>query len=307
MKNILIAGGITLLLLIGFGIFFYQRQLQSQSTQTSSSNQTTIEKNVIHIGFTIDEDGLDANTKEFQPFVDYLASQLQDQGITAGKLVPAKSFAEMAQLVRQGKVDVYIDSAFPVFVVNELAGAKVLANRWKGGVETYHSIIFVKKDGPIKKLDDLKGKIISFGAPNTTTGYFLPKAELIQQGYKLTLKQSPTDHVAPDEIGYIFAGDKIYDNVTNGVTAAGGENEDEVKAFYKDTFPQYTAISKTTDILRFLVATRSDMSPQLRTKIQTVLVNMDKTPQGQTVLKEFAETARVTPVSSDDVAYGEIK
>jgi len=123
--------------------------------------------------------------KKFLPLAAYLAKELQPEGFDQGKVVVAKNILEMAGFLREGKVDLYIDSPFPVSAASRLAGSKFLLRRWKKGVAEYHSVIFAKKDGGINRLEDLKGKIVAFEEPFSSSGYFLPKLLLVQKGLKL--------------------------------------------------------------------------------------------------------------------------
>ncbi|HSW97952.1 MAG TPA: PhnD/SsuA/transferrin family substrate-binding protein, partial [Candidatus Saccharimonadales bacterium] len=249
---------ILLILVGGTGWYVYTSMQSKNNAQLTQISPAIEETNVLRVGETIDEDGLSADTKEFQPFIDYLIKALASQGFpyTKGEFVGAHSVAEMAEQVREGKVDIVVDSAFPVYVVDKLAGAQVLLNRWKGGVETYHTAIFVKQNSPIKTLEDLKGKILAFDSNTSTVGYFLPKAELTKQGYTLTQKNKPTDSCKVTEICYTFVHGSVYEGVANGVVPAGAESELEIDAYFGDKIKNYRIISRTPDILRFLVATR---------------------------------------------------
>lgn len=295
---------VVILLIGGVGWYFFHKTTQLRQTlQQTGAVQSSGEKNVLYVGETIDEDGLAADTKEFQPFIDYLVSKLGSQGITKGQFIGTTSVSQMSQLVTQGKIDVVIDSAFPVYVVSKLAGAEVIADRWKGGVGTYHSAIFVKQNSLIKTLDDLRGKMLAFDSKTSTVGYFLPKAELIKQGYVLTEKANPTDPCLPREICYVFVHGNVYDSVANGIVPAGAESELEIDAFYGASISNYRIISKSPDISRFLVATRSDLNPTLRDAIKNELFTMDSTQQGKSVLTSFANTAKFTAIDPTDTTY----
>src|SRR5438105_229996 len=52
-----------------------------------------------------------------QPIADYLAAQLKDQGITHGEVRVAKDADEMAQFIKDGKVDLYFDSLYPAMLI----------------------------------------------------------------------------------------------------------------------------------------------------------------------------------------------
>ena len=93
--------------------------------------------------------------------------------------------------MRQAKVDLYVDSAFASIVVNQPSVAELFLSRWKKGVEKYHSTIFVRRGEGIDSLDDLKGKMIAFEDPGSTSAYFLPKAELLGERVQVDRKAGP--------------------------------------------------------------------------------------------------------------------
>lgn len=302
----LIVGLIGIVTLVMVSWYLSNRTLRENQAGGTRVSQAEQEKGVLRVAENIDESGFEADQKEFYPMIDYLVNKFQGNAIRKGQFIGTHSTAEMAELMREGKIDIVIDSPFPVFVVNKLAGATPLAIRWKNGVEKYHSAIFVKADSPIKTIDDLKGKIIALDRPTSTAGYFLPKSVLVKQGYTLTQKNSPTDSVSANEIGYIFVGSHIYDDVTSGLTSAGAENDVEIRGHFGATFSQYRYIAITPDIPRSLVAVSPDMNQSMRNTLKNILLTMDTSPQGQQVLKSFG-TAKFTSIDNTDAAYGVIK
>lgn len=53
------------------------------------------------------------------------------------------------------------------------------------GAATYFSIGIARKDHNIASMDDMKGKVLGFGDPNSTSGYLIPAVELPKQGYSM--------------------------------------------------------------------------------------------------------------------------
>ena len=51
-----------------------------------------------------------------------------------------------------------------------------------GGLKGYYSVLYVKKDSPYQKLEDLKGKPVAFVDPNSTSGNNVPRFELNKLG-----------------------------------------------------------------------------------------------------------------------------
>ena len=53
------------------------------------------------------------------------------------------------------------------------------------GASTYFSVGFARKDRGIASLDDMKGKVLGFGDPNSTSGYLIPAVEMPAAGYAM--------------------------------------------------------------------------------------------------------------------------
>lgn len=148
----------------------------------------------------------------FQNFVRYVARKLGSGSDIEGKVVVVPAPLQMAKLLEEKKIDFYMESPYPTYLINRLGAAVLLVRRWKSGMAEYRSLIFSKKDNAISRLEDLRGKMIAFEDPGSTSGYFLPKVLLLKKGFKLTEKPRPDANVGPKEIGYVFAsqGKKSY-------------------------------------------------------------------------------------------------
>ncbi len=60
----------------------------------------------------------------------------------------------------------------------------LLTSQQDDGSTGYFSIIAVRCDAGYKSVDDLKGKVLAFADPDSTSGYNVPYYNLVQQGYK---------------------------------------------------------------------------------------------------------------------------
>lgn len=244
---------------------------------------------------SVSEDVAD-DVEEYQPIADYLVAQLASFGYTAGEVVVAPTTVEMARLIRQGQVDVYIDSPFPTFAVDQLTRSEPLVNRWKKGVEKYRSVIYVPAATGLTRVDQLQGRVMAFDHPASTSGYFLPKAALLQEGYTLRKVSGPEAVVPPDEIGYYFpGGDKdMMQAVALGEVIAAAQNQSELEEFIEEHGGEYRYLLTTPYVYRHVVTAAEHLDPAVRAAIQEVLVTMHTHEAGQALLKGFKKTARFT-------------
>ncbi len=238
------------------------------------------------------------NIREFQPLADYLASRLGAEGIGAGRVVIAPTLAQMSALLKDGKVDLYIDSPFPSIAVSRRAETRILARRWKKGVGEYHGVVFVRRDSEIKDIGGLKGKMLAFEEPVSSASYFLPKAALLHDGLKLTGKPERRSPVEADETGYVFSNDdrNTLAWVWKGEVAAGAINNIDYDKLAGQLGADLRVIYRTAAIPRHLVNVRPGLARQLAAKIQEILFAMEHSEEGRKALAACGETRRFDPL-----------
>lgn len=256
----------------------------------------------LHVGSISPEVG--DEIKKFTPLANYLATALRPEGIDQGKIVVARSIHEMAQLLKQGKVDLYIDSPYPALAVSRLSGSKPFLRRWKKGIAEYRSVIFTRADSGVSRLEELKGKLIAFEEEYSTSGYFVPKLVMMQQGLKLVAKKNVADPVAPDEVGYVFSLDDentMVWVVRRKVAASVMDNQ----TYVKQSLPHLKNLKvlyQTFSFPRQIVSHRADLPADLVAKIKETLVQMDQSAEGKKELERFERTTKFDEIPEQGIA-----
>ena len=242
--------------------------------------------------------------RDRQEFIDYLAKKLTFSGITAGKVLVVEKMHMLAQALKEGKVDLFHDSVVPTLVLSKRAGSVPILRQWKYGEADYKGLIVVKKNSGIDSLADLKGKVIAFEEPHSTSATVLPRMLLEEKKFKLIQIKTPGT-VKPDAIGYVYGSDGNSVNVliTGGADAATTIHRefDRLKPDVRDSLK---VLDTTVTVPRNLVAVRNNLNPKLLKELKEVLLNMDKDPEGQGVLKRSQNTARfdeIPPGSLDQL------
>ena len=232
--------------------------------------------------------------KAYQPLADYLAAHLGQFNITVGEIKVAQDQDTMNKWLKDGTVDVDFESPYSAMIENDQAGAQIILRRWKSGVAEYKSLILVRKDSGIKTLADLKGHVVAFDEPFSTTAYMLPLAYMIQGGLKVVEVTSANSSVPSDEVGYVFA--QGQDNVTawlaTGKVEAGAFSDQDIKDVPADVMDQFAALVETETLPRYLALVRPGMDQAEVEAIKALLVGLDQTPEGPDILKTFEKTAK---------------
>lgn len=102
------------------------------------------------------------------------------------ELYPAADYAGTMQAMLAKQVDVagFGASAYAGMVIQDPQAVELVATvEQLDGSTGYYSVMMVRADSGIEKLDDLKGKSLAFADPNSTSGYLYPQSELLAQGY----------------------------------------------------------------------------------------------------------------------------
>jgi phosphonate transport system substrate-binding protein len=227
----------------------------------------------------------------YRDFVGYVARKLSYEG----KVVIASTPTELAKLLGQKTVDFYMESAYSTYIINDVQGAaKLLLRRWQRGKPEYQSLIFAKRNSGINHLEDLRGKLIVFENPESTSGYFLPKFFLLRNGFKLSEKSRLEAGVAPGEIGYVFASsqEKLVDWVLTKQAAGGAFSDDDYARLDEKTQADVNVLAQTDRLPRHLVSIRKDMAPALADRLKAILLSMSEDDEGRKILQKTGETTK---------------
>lgn len=228
-----------------------------------------------------------------QPTADYLATQLSAYGITEGMVKIAPDLETMAQWIANGEVDLYFDSPYPALVMSQQSGAIPVLRRWKYGVSAYHTVFFARKDAGLTSLDQLRGQIIAFEEPFSTSGYMLPLGYLLENGYEVTPQESLETTVADNQIGYVFstADNTTIQWVVSGRAIAGVvDNVTYERLISAEARQDLIIFAQTEDVPRQLVLVRPGLEPDLQAAIARTLTEMELSTEGQAALETFLTT-----------------
>lgn len=239
--------------------------------------------------------------RDRQEFVDYLAKKLAPFGISGGKILVVEKTHLLAQALKDGKVDLFHDSVVPTLVLSKRAGSVPILRQWKYGEADYEGLIVVKKNSGINSLADLKGKVIAFEEPHSTSATVLPRMLLEEMKLKLMQIKTPGT-VKHDAIGYTYGSDGNSVNVliTGRADAATTIHRefDRLKPEIRDSLK---ILGTTMKAPRNLVAVRRDLDPRLLKELKEILLNMEKDPEGQGVLKRAQNTTRFDEIAPESI------
>jgi phosphonate transport system substrate-binding protein len=237
-----------------------------------------------------------------KPILTYMVEKMHAQGIRKGRIRMAKSKEHMAHLLAIGEVDWVTETPVAASYLHEKSGAELLLKKWKKGVPEYYPLFFSKKNGPVKKLDDLKGKILALEDPASTTAYYMPIYAMIQKGLKPIRLKSFRESPPSDRVGFVFTREEINIStlVNKGLADAGAfsnldwNKEDHLPSQFRKEFSVFHTLPP---IIRAVELVRSDLDPALKSQLERILLRAENDPKAQPVLYAYQQTKKFEKLS----------
>lgn len=245
--------------------------------------------------------------KDLRQMLDYVVARMSDLGVSKGVVRMAKNNRQMVSLLRRGEVDWISETSYSALQFNREAGAELFLRRWKKGVSSYHSIIFVRADSGIDSLPQLLDQTVAFEDPGSTTGFFLPAATLIKEGLSLERLYSPREDPLSGYLGYAFSNAEITTAmwVYRGIVKAGAfsnldwQKEKNFPSVFRKSFK---VIHETNSVPRALEVVRGDLATDIRDRLRSILLGMSETPDGIRQLGDYQDTTQFDAIPDADLA-----
>jgi phosphonate transport system substrate-binding protein len=226
-------------------------------------------------------------------------------GIRSGRILMAKDLQQMASYLRRGRVDWVNETAGNAALLERRGVAKSFLVTEREGATRYHSVFFVRRDSPVRSLKDLAGRSVAFQNPYSTSAYYLPAAQLLEQGMTLELLLSPMDKPAPDTVSYLFARTEL--NITTWVhkrlvDAGVFSNLDwsNPQRMPPSFMQDFRIVGRSDDVPRALMLARHGMDPKVEARLREVLMEASTDPDAGEVLRRFIDTSRFVPINDED-------
>ena len=246
--------------------------------------------------------------EHFRPLVEYAARKLAPTGEIKSSVIVANSVSQLIELVERAQVDLYLESPFPTYLINRSGTGKLLLRRWKGGMGEYRSVIFTSKASRITRLEDLRGKMIAFEDPGSTSGYFLPKLLLFEKRFRVAEKPDLSAKVLGGEIGYIFASSEknIVKLVREEKVAAGAISNDDyasLASLDETSKAGLVVLVESGSVPRHLVSVRRNLPEAVIKRLKEILLSMHQDDEGQKILRQTDGTTKFDTLPGGEEAF----
>ncbi|HET7793581.1 MAG TPA: putative selenate ABC transporter substrate-binding protein, partial [Rhizobacter sp.] len=229
--------------------------------------------------------------RKFEPLGKYLESKL---GMKV-EWTPVTDYAAAVETVVNRKIDLAWFGGFTFVQANARSNGQMIPLVQREEDTRFRSVFITDAKSGIHKLEDLKGRTLSFGSASSTSGHLMPRSFL------LAAKINPDTDLK--RINFSGAHDATIAAVASGKVDAGALNisvwekfvaekkvdTEQVKVFY--TTPAYYDYNWTV---------HSAMPAELRNKLQQAFLALDaNTPQGKEILA-LQRATRFVPSQPDN-------
>ncbi len=233
--------------------------------------------------------------RKFKPLGDYLAKAT---GLKV-EFTPVTDYAASVEGLVNKKIDMVWFGGFTFVQANVRSKGQVTPLVQRQEDEKFRSV-FITTAKDINKLEDLKGKTLSFGSESSTSGHLMPRSFL------LASKVNPDTDLK--RIAFSGAHDATVAAVAGGKVDAGALNISvwEKLVAEKKVDPAAVRVFYTTPgYFDYNWTVRSDMPAALKKKITDAFLALDKsTAEGKEIL-ELQRATKFIPTKVEN--YGEIE
>lgn len=225
-----------------------------------------------------------------------LARYLTDQLGVEVKLTIMSRYGEVIKRFKTLKLDgAFLTSYTATMAIKELMLEPLVHPVNLSGEMTSQGYIFVRKDSGIGDIDGMRGKSIVFVDPATMEGYLFPLAYFRQHGITDMNREFNRFYFSGSHASAIFG---VLDGRAD-IGAAKSTVFNKLADGDSSIQQELRIIAQSPKVPEITLCLRSEIDSDLRAKLTAVLLQMDKTPQGQKVLEQFQALRFVKSTTAD--------
>ncbi len=222
-----------------------------------------------------------------EPLKKYLESQLHKDI----ELVVTTDYSSMIEAMRFGRIEIaYFGPLSYVLAKSKAPGIEPFAVGVSKGSPTYRSVIITQAESPVRSIDDIKGKLVGFGDPASTSSHLIPRAMLAKheliggKDYKF-VHLGAHDAVARAVQSAQVAVGALSEDIFNNLIAKNSIDPAKLRVIaFSDPIPNYPMVMQ------------GKLDPQIKASIREAFLGL----KDQAILKPFRAEGFV---ATDDRAY----
>jgi phosphonate transport system substrate-binding protein len=238
--------------------------------------------------------------EQLAPIAGHLARALE----RPVELVFATDYKDALQLVRSGKVPVALLPPVPLAqALRDIPGVALAACQVRQGKPAYRGYLIVRRDSPVRRLEDLRGRSIAFVDRQSTSGYIFPVRLLVSSG--LISHERELEGFF-EKVEHRGRHDEVLRAVAAGEVDAGAVVDLVLSnSIEADVDPgRVRILARTAPIPHEGVLFGPGLSEQDRRQVREALLALDtRTPQGRNILRPRSGELRINGFTACDATH----
>jgi len=232
--------------------------------------------------------------RRYKYITDYLSQKLNLD--VRAEILP--SYSKICGALLRGDADAGFFGSFSYLLTRERAGIEPVARPvWPDGSSTYSGYIFARKDSGISTAEDMRGKSLALVHKATTAGYLFPLDYFQKHGIEISESYFSRVYYAGSHDASAWA-------VYTGEADAGGAKNHVFNALsreYPDFKNQMTVLAESAEVPSNGLAVSRHLDYDLKNRIRQLLLDLDKSSEGMSVLENFG-AAKFIKTEDEDYA-----
>ncbi|MFC1549314.1 phosphate/phosphite/phosphonate ABC transporter substrate-binding protein [Nitrospirota bacterium] len=240
----------------------------------------------------IPEENIFTQMKRHRPLAQYLTKKLDIKV----KLTVLSRYPHLITRFERRELDGAFFGIFTSVLAEESLNIEPVARPvGLDGKSTATSYIFTRTDSGINTLKDLKGKKAAFVDKVTATGYLYMLSRMMDKGISNPLDYLSGQTLTGSHVSAIYT---VHSRQAD-VGCAKGRIVDMTLENDKLLKDEIKIIDKSPELPDNTLYIRKDLPIQLKLKMQQVLLDMEKDPEGRKILEHYGASRFIDAKSSD--------
>jgi len=231
---------------------------------------------------------------------DTLAKMVSEKTGLVVKSNVGTDFSAVREAMCAGKAQIGWLNTFNYVLANEQCGVDAGMVTSRFGSSSYAGQIIVRADSGITTIEDLKGKVMCWVDPASTSGYIIPRIMLAANGLDPDKDFSQTVEAGSHN--------NVVTQVYNGDCDAGATFSDArtgIEKEFPDVLEKVVVLATTTDIPNDSVSFVKDFPADMRDKIVNALLDISASEEGKDALNTLYNIESL--VKADDTFYDQFR
>lgn len=236
------------------------------------------------------------DTQEIMASGDQLATMINEKTGLVVEATVGTDFAAVREAMGVGQAHIGWLNTFNYVLANEKYGVDVGLVTERFGATTYVGQFNVRADSGITTLEDLKGKVMCWVDPNSTSGYIIPRIMLLANGIDpdKDFAQTVESGSHNNSVTAVYNGD-----CDVGVSYADARSS--IEADFPDVKEKVVVLATTTEIPNDSVSFAKDFPAEMRDQIVNALLEIAGTEEGLAALENLYSISGLQ--KADDTFY----